>query len=193
MEAGISLSEYIMPGVGGRALTRENAVETANVLNLIRPDFIRVRTFALPPMSPMDAMAVDGRFIPLGDLEIVQEIRLLLSVLDDMPSHFRCADFSLNLLMYVDGILKEDRSHLIEEMDSFLSLPELDQKAYVLLQRSGHYPIHPSDMLKDKEVMAQLHGEIKDLEKESGAGFDRYIRAMMARQLPRPQTDSWVK
>ncbi len=188
VEAGISLSEYIMPGVGGRALSRENAVETAKVLNRIRPDFIRVRTFALPPMSPMKAMAVDGRFLPLGDLEIVQEIRLLLSLLDEMPTHFRCADFSLNLLMYVDGILEEDRSDLIKEVDSFLSLSELDQKAYVLLQRSGHYNLHPSDMLRDQGVMARLHGKIKDLEQESGAGFDQYIRAMMASQLPRPQT-----
>ena len=31
MAAGIELSEYIMPGVGGRALSRENALETAKV------------------------------------------------------------------------------------------------------------------------------------------------------------------
>ena len=37
VEAGISLSEYIMPGVGGRNLSREHAVETAKVLNQIRP------------------------------------------------------------------------------------------------------------------------------------------------------------
>ena len=191
VEAGISLSEYIMPGLGGRDLSRENAVETAKVLNKIRPDFIRVRTFALPPMSPMKTMVSDGRFIPLCDLEIVQEIRLLLSLLDDMPSHFRCADFSLNLLMYVDGVLKTDRLRMMEEMDRFLSLPELDQKAYVLLQRSGHYNLHPSDMLKNQGVMTQLRGKVRDLESQNKTGFDRYIRAMMSSQLPRPQTDSW--
>jgi len=101
MAAGISLSEYIMPGVGGRGLSSETAIKTANVLNRIQPDFIRVRTFALPPNSPMEALVGGGRFTPLGDLEIVAEIRLLLSHMGEMPSHFRCADFSLNLLMYV--------------------------------------------------------------------------------------------
>ena len=191
MAAGISLSEYIMPGVGGRALSRENAMETANVLNQIRPDFIRVRTFALPPNSPMETMVDDGRFTPLGDLEIVAEIRLLLSHLDEMPSHFRCADFSLNLLMHVDGHLNTDKAHMLEELDLFLSLPKQDQKAYVLLQRSGHYGLHPLDMLKNQDVMAQLHEKLEDLEKDNPEGLDQYIRSMMACQLPRPQTDSW--
>jgi len=191
MAAGISLSEYIMPGVGGIKLSRENAIETANVLNQIRPDFIRVRTFALPPNSPMESMVYDGRFTPLSDLEIVAEIRLLLSHLDEMPSHFRCADFSLNLLMHVDGHLNSDKARMLEELDQFLSLPIQDQKAYVLLQRSGHYGLHPLDMLKDQDVMARLYEKLEDLEKDDSEGLDQYIRSMMACQLPRAQTDSW--
>jgi len=191
MAAGISLSEYIMPGVGGRGLSRENAIETANVLNQIRPDFIRVRTFALPPDSPMESMVNDGRFTPLSDLEIVAEIRLLLSHMDEMPSHFRCADFSLNLLMHVDGHLNRDKTRMLEELDQFLSLPVQDQKAYVLLQRSGHYGLHPMDMLRNQDVMAQLHKKIEDLEKDDPEGLDRYIRSMMACQIPQAQTDSW--
>ena len=191
MAAGISLSEYIMPGVGGKALSRENAIKTADVLNRIRPDFIRVRTFALPPNSPMEAMVDDGRFTPLGDLEIVEEIRMLLSHMDDMPSHFRCADFSLNLLMHVDGHLSRDKARMLEELDLFLSLPEQDQKAYVLLQRSGYYDMHPMDMLKNKDDMAPLYKKIEDIEKDDPKGLDNYIRSMMACQLPSPQTDSW--
>ncbi len=191
MAAGIELSEYIMPGVGGKDLSQENALETAHVLNRIRPDFIRVRTFALPPDSPMETMAREGRFKPLNDLEIVAEIRELLRHLAEMPSHFRCGDFSLNLLMHVDGHLDRDRPRMLEDLDSFLSLPELDQKAYVLLQRSGHYGVHPLEMLGHQNLMRQLHEKIKELEKDDTDGFDRYIRAMMAGQLPRPQTGSW--
>lgn len=192
MAAGIELSEYIMPGVGGRALSRENALETAAVLNRIRPDFIRVRTFALPPDSPMETMARDGRFAPMDDLEIVAEIRQLLFHLEEMPSHFRCADFSLNLLMHVDGYLDRDRDRMLEDLDSFLSLPKRDQKAYVLLQRSGHYGLHPLEMLENRDLMSQLYKKI-DLESGNADGFDGYIRAMMARQLPRPQTGSWTE
>jgi len=153
MAAGISLSEYIMPGVAGRALSRENAVETANVLNQIRPissGCALSRCHPTPLWKPWLMMAGSH---PLGDLEIVAEIRLLLSHLDEMPSHFRCADFSLNLLMHVDGHLNTDKAHMLEELDLFLSLPKHDQKAYVLLQRSGHYGLHPLDMLKNQDVI----------------------------------------
>lgn len=192
MAAGMELSEYIMPGVGGRELSRENAVDTADVLNRIRPDFIRVRTFALPPGSPMEVMAREGRFAPMNDLEIVAEIRELMGHLDEMPSHFRCGDFSLNLLMHVDGYLDRDRARMLEDLDSFLSLPEADQKSYVLLQRSGHYGVHPSEMLRHEDLMGELHGKIKELDGGNGKGFFRYIRSMMAGQLPRPQTGSWA-
>jgi len=46
-------------------------------------------------------------------------------------------------------------------------------------------------MLKNQDVMAQLHEKLEDLEKDDPEGLDRYIRSMMAYQLPRPQTDSW--
>ena len=111
--------------------------------------------------------------------------------MDDMPSHFRCADFSLNLLMHVDGHLNRDKAGMLEELDSFLSLPKQDQKAYVVLQRSGNYGLHPMDMLKNRDVMARLHKKIEDLERDDSEGLDRYIRSMMACQLPRAQTDSW--
>ena len=62
MDAGLELSEYIMPGIGGRTLSEEHALETAKVLNQVRPDFIRVRTFAMHPKSPMQKMIQDGSF-----------------------------------------------------------------------------------------------------------------------------------
>ena len=191
MAAGISLSEYIMPGIGGRALSHDHALETARVLNMIRPNFIRVRTFALPPDSPMQTMVDEGRFQPQSDSEIVSEIRLLLANLDDMPAHFRCGDFSLNLLMHVDGYLDKDKKRLLAELDAFLALSKEDQKAYSLIQRSGYYNVHPSDMIQNEDMMNQLRQKLKDLETEPAEDFDQYIRALMSRQLPQPQTDHW--
>ncbi|HBA55463.1 MAG TPA: radical SAM protein, partial [Syntrophorhabdus aromaticivorans] len=88
VEAGISLSEYIMPGIGGKTLSEEHARETARLLNAVRPDFIRVRTFAMHPASPMQKMAQEGTFVPMTDEEIVAEIRLLVSCFDEIHSYF---------------------------------------------------------------------------------------------------------
>ena len=61
-QAGMELSEYYMPGLGGAALWEENARQTALALNQINPDFIRIRSLALPPGAPLTAAAQTGAF-----------------------------------------------------------------------------------------------------------------------------------
>ncbi len=113
MDAGLELSEYIMPGIAGRSLSEEHARETAHVLNQVRPHFIRVRTFAMHPLSPMQKMVREGTFAPMADDEIIAEIRLLVENLDEMHSYFSSNDFSLNLLMQVDGFLDEKKAAML--------------------------------------------------------------------------------
>jgi len=191
VDAGISLSEYIMPGIGGRALSEEHAKETARVLNAVKPDFIRVRTFAMHPMSPMQKMVKDGTFIPMNDQEVVAEIKLLVEHLDAMHSYFSCGDFSLNLLMQVDGYLDEKKAFMLSELNKFMALTKEQKQAFILLQRSGGYMRYPIDTVKDEKVMEQVRPEIRKLESRGEDGFDAHIATLMSYQLPQPQTDEW--
>ncbi len=190
VEAGMSLSEYIMPGVGGKSLSEENAVETARLLNQIEPDFIRVRTFAMHPMSPMHKLVDDGSFVIMNDAEIVGEIRTLVATLDEMHSYFSCGDFSLNLLMQVDGPLNEKKAYMLDELDKFLALTSEQQKAYALIRRSSymHYPL---EAVHDEGLMARIRPEIEKLERDDPEGFYKYIEHLKSYQLPQPQTDEW--
>jgi radical SAM superfamily enzyme len=190
MDAGLELSEYIMPGIGGRALSQEHAVETARVLNEIRPHFIRVRTFAMHPLSPMQKMVREGTFAPMSDDEIVGEIRLLVTGLDEMHSYFSCNDFSLNLLMHVDGFLDEKKAAMLAELDAFLALSKREKQVYMLVQRSGYFR-YPLDVVNDSEVLRQVLPEIEKLEKTGEDGFNRYIDVLKSHQLPQPQTAEW--
>jgi hypothetical protein len=190
VSSGISLSEYIMPGVGGRRYSEEHAGETAEILNRIRPDFIRVRTLAIHPLSPLERMAAEGAFEPMTDAEIVAEIRLLLERLDEMPAHFRCGDFSLNLLMQVDGRLDRDKRSMIAEIDKFLRLDPLQQKAFSLIQRSCP-GLLPLDVVEDPDIMEKAGSEIQRLEASAPDGFNKAIRALMTRQLPALPSDTW--
>jgi len=193
MEAGIELSEYIMPGVAGRSLSEEHAVETARLLNLVRPHFIRVRTFAMPPRSPMQKMAREGVFAPLTDDEIVAEIRLLMNHLDSMHSYFSCNDFSLNLLMQVDGFLDEKKEAMLKELDVFLSMTKRQRQVYTLLHYGG-YNRNPLSVVYDQTILDQVVPEIENLERTGGEhGFDEYIRKLKTHQLPQPQTDHWCE
>lgn len=191
MEAGIELSEYIMPGVAGKALSEEHAIKTAELLNLVRPHFIRVRTFAMHPQSPMQKMVMEGSFIPLTDDEIVGEIRLLVHHLDRMHSYFSCNDFSLNLLMQVDGFLDENKESMLQELDAYLSMTKRQRQVYTLLHYAGYHR-YPLSVVNDQAVMNQVVPEIERLEASDGEhGFDDYIRVLKTYQLPQPQTRQW--
>jgi radical SAM superfamily enzyme YgiQ (UPF0313 family) len=188
MAAGISLSEYIMPGVGGRAWSEENARETAHLLNLVRPDFIRVRTFALPPRSPMVQMVDEGTFLPMTDEEIVAEIRLLVSCLEESHSYFSCGDYSPNLLMRVDGRLDERKAAMLAELDRYLSLTPEQKKVYSLLRRSTSMN-YPLEVVLDEKVMAEVLPQVERLERAEPDGFHRAIAELMSCMIPQPQTD----
>lgn len=193
VEAGISLSEYIMPGVGGRTLSIEHATETARLINIVKPDFIRVRTFALHPQSPLKKMVDEGVFIPMTDEEIVAEIKVLVTNLDEIHSYFSCGDYSPNLLMQVDGYLDEKKIFMLNELDRFLALTPEQKKVYSLLRRSTSQQ-YPLDVVFDKELMENVLPEINKLEKNDPDGFNNYIATLMSYMIPQPQTsEEWCK
>ncbi|MCX7857183.1 MAG: radical SAM protein [Deltaproteobacteria bacterium] len=189
-EAGIELSEYIMPGLGGKSLSEIHAKETARVLNIIEPHFIRVRTFAIHPFSPFAKMAKEGTFVPMNDEEIIREIRLLLENLREMRSYFSCGDFSLNLLMQLDGYLDEKKKEMLNLIDRYLSMDEIKKKAYSLLRRASFFN-YPLEILESDEFIKKILPEIERIEKNYQEGFDGYIRHLMSYQLPQPQSEAW--
>jgi radical SAM superfamily enzyme YgiQ (UPF0313 family) len=96
VESGISLSEYIMPGLGGQRWWHEHAVESARVLNQIDPDFIRLRTLYARKDMPLFDKIAKGEFELLADDRVVSEIKLLIETLDGIHSAV-VSDHILNL------------------------------------------------------------------------------------------------
>ena len=123
--AGMELSEYYMPGLGGRLRLEVNAVETAAALNQINPDFIRLRTLAIPTHIPLYEDFAAGRFDKATDVETAQELLLFLESLSGITSALR-SDHILNLLPEVDGSCPKDQTRLMGIVRTFLKLePEL--------------------------------------------------------------------
>lgn len=82
MAAGFQLSEYWMPGLGGRALWEEHALHTAQVLNAINPHYIRSRPFNTLPGTPMQAAADEGQFEMLTPREQLLELQRMIETLE---------------------------------------------------------------------------------------------------------------
>ncbi|MFC2021430.1 radical SAM protein, partial [Chloroflexota bacterium] len=78
LEAGFELSEYVMPGLGGRSRWVQHARNTARVLNEINPHFIRLRPFVPSSDTPMLAAYQRGEFELTSPHERLREIKLLI-------------------------------------------------------------------------------------------------------------------
>ena len=178
--AGIELSEYVMPGLGGRRLSREHAVETARVLNAIHPDFIRIRSLALPVGTGLREKWEQGEFERPSDEEMVRELRLFIEHLDGIRSYV-ASDHILNLLEEVEGRLPEDKSALLAVIDRFLGLPEEERLLFQLGRRLGLFRNlsdreDPGLRAKAVQLKERLASQFKgDLEQAIRTLAERYI------------------
>lgn len=135
-QAGMELSEYVMPGLGGRALSRMHALETADALNQINPDFIRLRTLAVPNHVPLFDAYAQGRFEKCTDLMAVREILLFFETLEGITSHVK-SDHVLNLFQEIKGRLPDDKDRMMDVIRNFLSMPPEQQTVFQIGRRTG--------------------------------------------------------
>jgi len=134
--AGLELSEYVMPGLGGRRWWREHATHTAGVLNQIDPDFIRLRTLRVPHHLELYNDLAAGEFETSSDDEVIEEIRLFIESLDGINSQV-VSDHIMNLIETVEGRLPQDREKMLAILDGYLSLSDRERLLYRLCRRLG--------------------------------------------------------
>ena len=97
VQVGIELSEYIMPGLGGKDLTEQHAKNTAIVLNGIDPDYIRSRPLAPRQGTPIADAYLRGELALLSPHGLIREIQILVEKLT--VSSRLCFDHALNPCM----------------------------------------------------------------------------------------------
>jgi hypothetical protein len=135
-KAGIELSEYVMPGLGGKKLSEIHAKETADALNQINPDFIRIRTLAIPNSVELYDEWTSGRFEKLTDMESARELLLFLESLDGITSYIK-SDHILNLFEEVEGKLPEDKERITGVIRRFLAMGPRERMLYQVGRRMG--------------------------------------------------------
>ena len=174
--SGISLSEYVILGLGGKGMWREHAVETAKVLNQINADFIRVRTLKVLKTMPLQEKVEKGEFVLMSDDEIVLEERLLIENLDGIASTF-VSDHILNLLEEVEGKLPEEKGRMLGLIDRYLALPPEEKANFRLGRRMGVY--RSVDDLFKLDLKGEVERAIRWIELERPEGFEKVISDLM--------------
>ena len=135
--AGIALSEYFIPGLGGREYSQENALETADALNQINPDFIRIRTLSVPRRALLYKDYEDGVFTRTNDTDVVKELLLFTQNLNGITSVIK-SDHMVNLIQELDGKLPEDKEKMLGALNWYLDLPEADKLLFRVGRRTGY-------------------------------------------------------
>jgi radical SAM superfamily enzyme YgiQ (UPF0313 family) len=121
--AGFELSLYIMPGLGGKTRSAENARGTSAVLNSIDPHFVRVRPLHIDPNSPLYDEVVAGQFDAMSMWDMLAELRRTVAGLDITGNI--CFDHMMNAPIFRqdwEGYkLPETKEYLLTLMDDALA------------------------------------------------------------------------
>lgn len=166
VEAGFELSEYYMPGLGGKQYTEENASETARVLNAINPSFIRIRTTSPVPGTPLYQMMERGDWEPLTEKAKVIEIRQMIEHLEGITSTVQ-SDHMMNLIEDANGTLPEDKGGILAPLDRFLSMSEEDQECFIAARRTGNIRLladyrGSGEFLNLRERLKAMYGTVEN-------------------------------
>ena len=182
IQAGMELSEYIMPGLGGQEMWKEHAVETAMVLNRINPHFIRLRSLRVPKKVPLYEKVKDGTFTMQTDDMLADEILLFIETLEGITSTIT-SDHIMNLLEEVSGRLPEDKEKMLDVIRKYQELPESDRLIYRVGRLGGAYR-STDDLTRDPATYEKVKGLLQDIQAKEGIhGVEKFITDMVDRYV----------
>lgn len=175
-DAGIELSEYVVPGLGGKRWSAEHARETADVLNKINPDFIRFRTLKVTRDMLLYQKLLAGEFDLKQDEEILAEIRLMIDRLEGVTSQLK-SDHILNLLEEVDGKLPQDKERILGIIDRYFNLDPEDRLVYRMGRRAGIYRC--LEDLQDKTTYRRTLAAIQEMEANEPGSAEKSLSLLL--------------
>ncbi len=176
VEAGFELSEYFMPGLGGKKFTAENSAETARVLNAVNPSFIRIRTTTPVPGTDLFQMMEKGEWEPLSETGKVEELKSMIEALTGIDSYIQ-SDHMMNLIEDSNGKLPEDKEKILAPLNKFLEMSLDDQECFIVARRTGQIRFL-SDYSRNKNFI-----ELRDRIKERFGSIEKAAEALSANSL----------
>ncbi len=182
IQAGMELSEYVMPGLGGQDMWREHATETAKALNAINPHFIRLRSLRVPPRVPLHRKIEDGSFTMQTDDGLAEEIKLFLENLDGITSTV-WSDHIMNLLEEVSGKLPEDKGKMLDVVKAYQELSDDNRVIFRVGRRAGAYR-STKDLEGDPGTYQKIKAMIFEVRGNEGMqGVERLITELVDRYI----------
>ena len=124
-DAGFTLSCMVILGLGGSKYTKENAVDTAKVINAVQPNYVGALTLYLENGIKEEFLTkFEGEFERLTDSEAIDELELLISEINvDNAIVFR-ANHGSNAYN-IGGTFPQDKQEMLEKITWMKKHPEV--------------------------------------------------------------------
>ena len=120
---GIHYHLTMIPGLGGKELSREHAIKTAGVISRHRPLSVWCIALKIWPETPLSRMVDDGEFEPLSFEEILAEEREMVSRIEmKLPCLY--VDSTVLNKYTIIGMLPEKKEAMLQQMDVLLGRSE---------------------------------------------------------------------
>jgi radical SAM superfamily enzyme YgiQ (UPF0313 family) len=119
--AGITRSVMILNGLGGKALSRQHAENSARLANATQPEYLATLVVSFPQGEQRFRAGFPG-WEPLNQHELFVEMEQFLSALDLKRTVFR-SDHASNWLV-LKGTLGADKERLLQQVGLAIAAPE---------------------------------------------------------------------
>ena len=181
MAAGIEVSEFYMPALGGLEYAAQSAKDSADVINQINPDFIRIRSMALAENLEIFEDYKNGTLTRGNDVDTIKETRLFLEHLGEHLTGEVESDHILNILLELRGQMPQDKPKLLAIVDRFLELSPEEQRNFRLGRRVGL--MSEMDDLKRPNMVKRVQ-DIMDSNGIDESNIDEVCDQLMIRAIP---------
>lgn len=118
-ESGIKLSVTLISGIGGQNLWKEHALESADVISKIDPDYLGLLTLMVEDDTELKRKVESGEFKLLSPKEVMLETKLLLENIHVSDCVFR-SNHASNYVP-LGGTLPKEKDEIIKTIDYVLN------------------------------------------------------------------------
>jgi radical SAM superfamily enzyme YgiQ (UPF0313 family) len=120
-EAGIRRSVMILNGLGGQALSRQHALNSAKLMNATQPEYLSALVVSFPTGEERFRANFPG-WEPLSVVGLIEEMEMFVSALELKRTVFR-SDHASNWLV-LRGTMGADKARLLDQLQAAIAAPK---------------------------------------------------------------------
>jgi radical SAM superfamily enzyme YgiQ (UPF0313 family) len=124
--AGLRMSVMVLLGLGGADHSQAHAERTAAALNRMQPRLLSALRVIPVPGTELHEDRLNGRFRPLTEHQVAQELRRLVAGLELTATVFR-ANHTSNVIP-IEARMPRDKAHLLSALARLLASGDFDTR-----------------------------------------------------------------